>query len=300
MTEGGTLSYAVVTPVRNEEANLQRFADCLDAQTARPASWIIIDTGSDDQTAVVAGQLAAQTVWTRVLSFSDDQASGEPIVVRAFQAGLAELREHVDVIVKADADISFDPSYFELLLCRFADDPSLGIASGTCVEKLKGTWRARHVTGDHVWGASRAYRAACLAEVSPLEERLGWDGIDTFKARARGWRTKTIEDLFFRHHRPEGRRNGRWAGWSSRGRAAHYMGYRPAFLVLRALYQSRRDPLALAIIFGWAGAALRREPRCPDPAVSVLLRQQQRLRELSARALEARGRRRMPARQLRA
>jgi glycosyltransferase involved in cell wall biosynthesis len=294
VTEQGTLTYAVVTPVRNEEANLQRLVDCLDAQTAQPAAWVIVDTGSDDETALIAAQLAGQRVWTTVISFPDAHARGEPIV-RAFQAGVAELHEPVDVIVKADADTSFDSSYFEVLLCRFADDPSLGIASGTCVEKLKGTWRARHVTGDHVWGASRAYRAACLAEVSPLEQCLGWDGIDAFKATAKGWRTTTFGDLFFRHHRPEGRRHGRWVGWKSRGRAAHYMGYRPAFLVLRALHHARRDPFALAIVVGWAGAALRHEPLCPDPAARALLRRQQRLRELPTRVLETRGRRRTPA-----
>jgi glycosyltransferase involved in cell wall biosynthesis len=295
VTERGTLTYAVVTPARNEEANLQRLADCLDAQTAQPAAWVIVDTGSDDQTALIAAQLAARTGRTTVRSFAAAGARGETIVVRAFEAGVASLREAVDLIVKLDADTSFEPDYFEALLCRFAEDPSLGIASGTCVEESGGTWRARHVTGDHVWGASRAYRAACLADVSPLEQCLSWDGIDAFKAAAKGWRTTTFRDLFFRHHRPEGRRHGRWDGWKSRGRAAHYMGYRPAFLVLRALHHTRRDPLALAIFVGWAGAALRHEPVCPDPAARALLRRQQRLRELPTRVLEACGRRKTPA-----
>jgi biofilm PGA synthesis N-glycosyltransferase PgaC len=293
--EQGALTYAVVTPVRNEEANLQRLADCLDAQTAQPGAWVIVDTGSDDRTALMAAQLAAGNGHTTFVSFAAAPARGESIVVRAFEAGVASLREAADVIVKVDADISFKPDYFEVLLCRFAEDPLLGIASGTCVEESGGTWRARHVTGDHVWGASRAFRAACLADVSPLEQCLGWDGIDAFKATAKGWRTTTFGDLFFRHHRPEGRRQGRWVGWKLRGRAAHYMGYRPAFLVLRALHHARRDPLALAIVVGWAGAALRHEPRCPDPAARTLLRRQQRLRELPARVLETRGRRRTAA-----
>ena len=216
-------------------------------------------------------------------------------MVRAFKAGLAQLREPADVIVKLDADVSFGPRYFEALLRRFVDDPSLGIASGTCLEEWEGAWRARHVTGDHVWGASRAYRVECLAEVSPLEERVGWDGIDAFKANAKGWRTATFPDLAFRHHRPEGRRHGRWAGWIARGRSAHYMAYRPTFLALRALHHAPRDPFALAIVVGWLSAALQREPRCSDPQVRALLRQQQRLRELPARALEARGRRRTQA-----
>ena len=38
------------------------------------------------------------------------------------------------------------------------------------------------MTGSTVWGATRAYRWECLQQVLPLEERLGWDGIDEFKA----------------------------------------------------------------------------------------------------------------------
>ena len=49
-----------------------------------------------------------------------------------------------------------------------------------------GRWRERHLTGSTVWGATRAYRRACLDDGLPFEERLGWDGIDEFKANARG------------------------------------------------------------------------------------------------------------------
>jgi len=289
------LSYALVTPTRNEARDLPRLAGCLHAQTVTPRAWVIVDTGSQDGTPAVATAIAAQLPFASVVEPELAGVQGESVVVRAFEAGVAALREQVDVVVKLDADVSFDPDYFERLLGRFAEDSGLGIASGTCLEQQDGAWRERHVTGDHVWGACRAYRDGCLAEVSPLEARTGWDGIDAFRARAHGWRTATFRDLAFRHHRPEGRRHGRWAGWRSRGRAAHYMGYRPAFLTLRALHQARSDPFALALLQGWALAALRREARCPDDAARDLLRRQQRLRELPARRREAQGRRGSPA-----
>lgn len=285
------LSYALVTPARDEADGLPRLAECLRAQTAAPRAWVIVDTGSQDGTAAIAEAIAAELPGASLVQPELAGVQGESVVVRAFEAGVAALREPVDVVVKLDADISFEEDYFERLLGRFAEDGGLGIASGTCLEQQDGVWRERHVTGDHVWGACRAYRSACLADVSPLEARTGWDGIDAFRAHAHGWRTATFRDLAFRHHRPEGRRHGRWAGWRSRGRAAHYMGYRPAFLALRALHQARSDPFALALLQGWALAALRRDSRCPDDAARALLRQQQRLRELPARRRETQGRR---------
>ena len=67
-----------------------------------------------------------------------------------------------EIIVKLDADVSFESDYFEQLLAAFESEPRLGIASGVCYELERGVWTARHVTGDHVRGATRAYRKACL------------------------------------------------------------------------------------------------------------------------------------------
>ena len=68
---------------------------------------------------------------------------------------LAELADPPDVVVNLDADVSFEPDFFERLLDAFAADPTLGIASGTCYELEGGDWRERHVTGSTVWGATR-------------------------------------------------------------------------------------------------------------------------------------------------
>ena len=184
------------------------------------------------------------------------------------------------------------PDYFERLLAEFAAEPTLGIASGACVELSRGEWRQQHMTGDHVWGASRAYRWPCLQEVLPLEERMGWDGVDVLKAHLAGWTTRTVTDLSFRHHRLEGERDGaRRNAFRAQGHASYFMGYRPSYVVLRAILGVRREPAALAMIGGYLGAAIRRDPRCSDPRVVTYLREQQRLRHVPVRAREALGRR---------
>lgn len=285
-------TYAVVTPVLNERENLDRLLTALREQTVRPEALVIVDTGSSDGTVELSREYAAQDGWIHALAVQDEQARGGPIV-RAFIKGLAEVPTSVDVVVKLDADVSFESDYFARLLGSFRDEPDLGIASGACFEQEEGEWRERHVTADHVWGACRAYRLTCLEQVLPLEERMGWDGIDVLKANARGWRTGIIEGAAFRHHRGEGSRDGsRSAPWIARGRAAHFMGYRPSFLLFRALHHGLKDPRAIMMIAGWLGPTLRREPICTDQLARTYLRRQQRLREIPARALEALGRRR--------
>lgn len=286
------LSYAVITPARDEATTLPRLAASLARQSVAPRAWVIVENGSTDDTQRVAQALATSHSWIHVLmrDQSDPAERGAPIV-RALHAALETL-EPTDVVVNVDADVSFpDEDYFERLLGAFTADPFLGIASGSAHEHDGREWRQRHVTGSTVWGASRAYRRSCLEDVLPLEERLAWDGIDELRARVRGWRTATLADLPFHHHRREGERDGApSAGWISRGKAARYMGYRLPYLALRALHHARREPAALALVWGYAAAAVRREETTSDAESRRLLRGQQRVRNLARRRREALGR----------
>jgi len=291
-----TSSYAVVTPARDEAANLPRLASCLAAQTRPPTTWVIVENGSSDGTLELAGDLAAEHAWVQVISLPGSSSAdrGAP-VVRALNAGIAALTEPPEVFVNVDADISMEPDYFERLLAKFLADPSLGIASGSAYELRRGTWEQRYVTGSTVWGASRAYRWECLHAVLPFEERVAWDGVDEFKANARGWRTVAFEELPFRHHRREGERDGTpWRARRNQGQAAYYLGYRPWYLVLRALWHARREAAALGLIFGYAQAAWRQEPTNSDARARAYLRGQQSIRNLPQRLLEATGKRRRP------
>src|SRR5262249_53971106 len=103
--------------------------------------------------------------------------------------------------------------------------------------------------------------------------------------------TRTFVDLPFRHHRPEGHRDGRFAARVQQGRAAHYMGYRAWYLALRSLRNLPRDPGAAGLIWGYTGSAFRREEKCPDLAARKYLRRQQRVGRLPARMRETFARR---------
>jgi glycosyltransferase involved in cell wall biosynthesis len=292
---GAAETYAAITPARNEAVNLERLASSLKSQIAVPSSWIVVDSGSTDDTVAVAESLAADSGWIQVVTV-DGEASPEPgaPVVRAFHAGLAELTGEVDIVVKLDADVSFEPDYFERLLAAFRADESLGIASGDCYEESEGgRWKPIYVTAGHARGATRAYRWQCLQDVLPLVEGVGWDGIDEVKASILGWRTGCVAGLPFYHHRKLGARDGRRSlRWARQGHAAHYMGYRPSYLILRTLHHARRDPAAAAMLTGYIQASFRRSPRYPDVAVRDHLRAGQRFGSVHLRVLEALGRKR--------
>ena len=149
-------SYAAITPARNEADNLPRLAACLAAQTHAPLAWLIVDNGSTDDTLAVARRLGEDHAWIHVLSVPGGDGGpvrGAPIV-RALHEAIETLRNAVppSFVVSLDADVSFDPDYLHQLLDRFAENETLGIASGSCYELVRRRVAAASRHGQHGLG----------------------------------------------------------------------------------------------------------------------------------------------------
>lgn len=281
-------TYVAITPTRNEAENIRRLAPCMIEQTLRAVQWIIVDNGSTDDTLTFVRELADRHPWITLLEISPApvQTRGAPIV-RAFHAGLGVIDGRPDLVVKLDADVSFDRNYFERQSEAFDRDPSLGITGGLCLElQPDGDWTAVPVARDHVRGAVRAYRWECLQQVTPLEEAMGWDGIDELKARVSGWTTRTMPDVPFYHHRGLGSRESNWLKWKGQGEMCHYMGYRLSYLLFRTAYYARSELSAVGMLWGYANCVLVRKPRCSSSAAITELRTAQSFRALPHRIRE--------------
>lgn len=286
--------YAVLTAARNEADALPRLAESLAGQTVPPVIWLILENGSSDATASVAATLAQEYPFAQLLQISAPE--GPPVrggpIVKAIHAGLDTLPDDLSVVMKVDADITLPKDYAERLYAELEQDPELGIVSGSCFEDRAGSWVQQHMTGDMAWCAARAWRRECLTDVLPFTERFGWDTVDIAKARLNGWRTRTLTDLPFQHHRKEGERDGIGAAsWVNQGRGSHFLGYRPTYVVGRALGRMRDDPKAIMMVWGYLSQIIKRGPQLPNKDVRELIREDQRWRHLKARVAESSGRR---------
>lgn len=274
-------TYSVVTPVRDEAQFFARTAESMVAQTHRPRQWVIVDDGSVDGTRSIAESYARDHGWITVIS-SDarhERARGAPIV-HAFNRGRTELREPPDITVKLDGDLFLPAHYFEWVAAAFAMSPRAGIVGGVALVHDRGTWRVDGQSTHHVNGVAKAYRSDCLDDIGGLRASMGWDGIDEYAARARGWDVHVLPELSILHYHARGSKQpwlkSRW----EEGRGNHFMGYSPAFLAVRVVYRMlvERPPVLGGLVLGagFLAAAATRTPRVDDRAAIETLRREQR------------------------
>lgn len=280
---GALPSYAVVTPVRDEADDFARTAESMVAQTHRPLQWVVVDDGSTDGTRAIAEHFALRHHWIEVISGEADheRARGAPIV-RAFQRGIDTLAQRPEVVVKLDGDLFLPPHYFEWVAATFARDPRAGIVGGVALIPEDGRWVPERGNILNVNGVAKAYRVACLDEIGGLRPSMGWDGIDEYAARARGWNVRVLTELTLLHFRPRGSKQKPLKARWEEGRGNAYMGYLPSWLLVRAAYRSFVEkPVilgGLALLAGYTWARVRRLPQVDDDAAVAELRAEQRAR----------------------
>jgi biofilm PGA synthesis N-glycosyltransferase PgaC len=273
-------AYAVVTPVRDEEEHLADTADALVAQTHRPQRWVIVDDGSRDSTRTIADRYAGEHAWIEAVSLPTGarRARGAPIV-RAFAAGMERLGTPPEVVVKLDGDITVEPDYFARVAEAFAEDPRAGVVGGVAYVQRDGQWR-RDGSLRHVNGVAKAYRTACLQDFGGLPETMGWDGIDEYLARVRGWNVRVLTDTPIHHHRARGSKQPWYRARWEEGVGSHYIGYLWRWLAVRAAYRmfAERPPVlgGLVLAAGFSYARLRRLPQVPDAGARAEVAAEQR------------------------
>jgi poly-beta-1,6-N-acetyl-D-glucosamine synthase len=271
--------YVVITPARDEEARLRLTLDSMVAQTLRPAEWIIVDDGSSDSTAAVVQEYSRLHSWIRGFERAD---RGRRLpgagVVEAFYEGYHSLQcKDWEFLVKLDADLSFNPDFFQLALAHFRIRPRLGIGGARLFLVQHGSARPETGPRFHVRGATKIYRRQCWQAIGGLIEAPGWDVVDEIKASMLGWTTESFSDVLAFHHRPTGA-SGPWCDMLNRGQGCYVAGYHPLYLAARCLRHLGSKPYllgALGMGAGFVSGYLGRIGLQRDPALVRFVHQEQ-------------------------
>lgn len=293
------LSYVLVTPARNEEAFIENTIRSVVAQTLRPQRWIIVSDGSTDRTDAIAKSYAAQHDWIELLRMPEHRDRQFAAKANAFNAGFQRLKGlRFDLVGNLDADITFDPEYFEFLLGRFAANPRLGVAGTPYVEDESRPDRHAYAHGsanlEHVSGACQIFRRRCFEEVGgyvPIKGgAIDWIAVTT--ARMKGWQTRTFLEKVCFHHRKIG--TGDHSTLMARfhyGRKAYYVGGHPVWEIFRGVFEMRKRPYLLRGLwflagYVWAWASRMDRPVSPELMAFHRKEQMARFKDLFRRTTQ--------------
>lgn len=291
----GGVSYALITPARNEEEFIELTIQSMIGQTVRPLRWVIVSDGSTDRTETIVEKYLPEHGWIRLIRTSqnatDRNFAGK---VRAFDAGYESIRDlPFDIIGNLDADISFDRDHFEFILGKFATQPELGVAGTAFIENGSVAYDYDIVNVEHVSGQCQLFRRRCYEEIGGYVSIKGggidWTAVTT--ARMMGWQTRTFPERAFVHHRVMGTGKGSVLGARFRfGKQDYYLGGHPLWEIFRGLYQMKRRPylaggllLLCGYTWGWLSGIER--PISPQLVAFRRKEQMERLKKIARRKL---------------
>jgi len=284
--------YCLISPARNEAEYIRDTLDSVLAQTVLPKRWIIIDDGSTDDTPRILANYAKKHKFIEVHRREDrgKRALGGG-VVEVFNQGMEILGDDpVEFVCKLDVDLILPPRYFERLLEEMAKDERLGSVSGKPYYRAGDELKSERIGDDVSAGMTKFYRRAFLDDIGGLVKGLICDGIDCYRGRMLGWRSKSIEDreLRFSHLRPMGSSDkGIMTGRRRLGEGYWFLGAAPSFVLASAVYRLQHRPAligSIATLQGYARAWLTRMPLYDDLEFRKYLRRYHRAMLTKGRA----------------
>jgi glycosyltransferase involved in cell wall biosynthesis len=295
METGDRLKYALVSAARNEEALIEGTIRAVLSQTIRPFRWVIVSDGSTDGTDEIVKRYVEQCPWIELLRMPEHRDRTFAAKAACFNAGYDRLKNlDFDLIGNLDADITFEPDYFEFLVAKFEQWPRLGVAGTPFIEDknrpTNHSYSHRFADVEHVSGACQMFRRKCLEEVGGYRPIKGggidWVAVTT--ARMKGWQTRTFIEKTCFHHRSMGTaERNRLVARFRHGQEDYCVGGHPLWQLLRGAFQMKERPFVLGglmLILGYFSAMVTRRHKPVPPELIAFRRAEQmtRLRRMIA------------------
>jgi glycosyltransferase involved in cell wall biosynthesis len=296
------VNYILITPVKNEEANLPLLAECVANQTSLPKVWVIVDGNSKDNTLKIIKELKEKfewVYWKIQENFSPN--SGHLNFAYAVREGYEYANEicvnkqwNYEYVGKVDADVLLPKNYFEKLTEKFKEYPKLGVASGfpytlKTSSQIRDYEYINEIDADRddflpdELPDKRLFKKNCLDDIGgfPLS-KYAPDSVMLAKARLVGWETRWFDDLkIYNLRKDTGTERQVWESFKQAGHVKYYLDYHPLLFSLSVLNELRKKPYyyAFAFMFGYLSSFMKGEEKIEDFEIRGYFRHK-RLREI--------------------
>ncbi|HXX44137.1 MAG TPA: glycosyltransferase family 2 protein [Candidatus Acidoferrales bacterium] len=276
------VAYALVTPAWNEEALIDLPIRAVIAQTIPPRRYVVVSDGSTDRTDEIVQSYSAKYPFVQLYRMPERHKRSFAAQVDAINAGYEQIRNlEFDFVGNLDADITFEPDYFERLFQEFQKDRRLGMAGGTIHDKKGDELVPRRLNRPHsVMHGVQMFRRECfdaLGGYTPLPHGSP-DWHAEVSLRMRGWDVRSIPGLRAVQHRPNGGAGSFTWYFYRQGLADYSLGTHPLFELFKVARRIPSRPYilgGLAELAGFIHAYCRRDQRAvPDDFVQFLRHEQ--------------------------
>jgi len=280
MEDNQRLDYVLITPARNEEAFIEKTILSVISQTTLPKKWIIVSDGSTDRTDSIVSKYAVQYSFMQLVRVDSEHHRNFSAKIHAFNAGYANLKSvQYDLIGNLDADVSFEPSYYETMLEKFRDNSGLGLAGGEIYEFYDGKGHAYNSSAWHISGAIQLFRRKAFEDIGGYLaiEKGCEDAIAGIMIPMYGWQVKKYPENKVIHYRRQGSANGVLYTRFHYGRLEHSLGYLSLYEALKFINRLTEKPYLIGSIIrlsGYISAAIKDEQHIIPPEVKQYVRKE--------------------------
>lgn len=240
--------YVAITIAHNEAATLTRTIAAVRRHISLPAQWVIVNDRSTDQTAGIINNLAAECPWVTPIHLTTPPGPGEPPIPRALNTATSAITASGwEYLVRLDADVDFESDALARMFVGMADR-GFGIAGASVIDPNAPRIPA---IGPDVAGAFEVISRECwsaIGETWPVTPWAAEDQVVCMLARAHGFKTGVIRDLWVDHLKPRSHVNGWRAGRRDAANGACFL-----FEVVKCVGRLRQRPLLVGGICRFAG-----------------------------------------------
>lgn len=276
------MAYALVTAARNEEAYIEKTIKSMIAQTILPEKWVIVSDGSTDRTDDIVKDYMKKNYFISLVRRQGDINPNFGSQVRAINVGIETLKStKFQFIGNVDADVSFEPTYYENVLDKFILNPKLGLAGGFIYESQRGIFLSRKFNSvNSVAHAVQLFRKECYESIGGYMALPygGPDWVAEVTVRMKGWEVRAFPEHKVYHHKQGSKARGAIRDSFRQGLMDYSVGSHPFFESIKCLRRAKSKPY-LVITFsrmaGFLWAYCRREKRSVSPEFMSYLRKEQ-------------------------
>lgn len=278
-------NYLLITPIKDEERNIELLKNTVLNQNVKPVLWVIVDSNSRDNSFELAEKIFKPYSWIYVIKQEQifEKGYGHKNFSEAINEGFKFAKElsykekiKFEYIGKLDAAIRLQKNYFKILIEEMEKNADLVFTCGRFQTNLNNKRISyKKVNNNPLTGIHdmRLYRKDFFEDMGGYPLFYSPDTILLVKALNRSYKFKMIDKTCCEKIRLGGIGGSNlklWKGYKLKGKGLYSLGYDIVYLLLNSTYLSIKYPphyQGIAVIYGYFSSLINRDEKIMDKEI---------------------------------